>query len=155
MVAVTILLALVVLLLINVQFLAWSMEKAIPEIFIITTVESRDEITGHLNFDSRVILLHTGGANYQNNNLKAKFFRNGYPLSSSIVTMNGYDFISTHHYGVQWMGGSGCSGATWNPGERICLDFTDGTFHHGDTIRVDIVDKKLDVIISRHEFLYT
>ena len=154
LVAVTILLALLVLLMIKVQPFAWTLEKEIPEIFTITSIESIDEITGHLNFDSRVILLHTGQITYQNKNLKANFFKNGQPVSSTIITMNGHDFIGTSHYGVQWMGGSGCSEATWSPGERICIDFTDGTFHPGDRVQVDIIDKNMDIIISRHVYRY-
>jgi hypothetical protein len=154
MVAVTLLLALLVLLLINVQLFDWNSGTGIPEIFTITAIESTDEITGHLNFDSRVILLHTGEKTYQNNNLTAKFFKNGQMVPVTFITMDGHDFISTSHYGVQWMGGTGCSGETWSPGERICIDFTDGTFHPGDTVRVDIADKYRDIIISRHEFIY-
>ncbi len=77
MVSVTFLLALLVLLMITIQPFGWNMEKEIPEIFTITSIESVDEITGHLNFDSRVILLHTGQNAYQNRNLTAKFFKNG------------------------------------------------------------------------------
>jgi len=155
MVSVTILLALLVLLLmINIQPFSWNMEKKIPEIFTITAIESIDEITGHLNYDSRVILLHTGEIAYQNKNLTAKFFRNGLPLSCAITTMNGHDFINTIHWGVQWIGGIGCSGATWSPGERIRIDFTDGTFHPGDKVQVDILDKNGNEIISRYIFRY-
>ena len=154
MVAVTILLALLVLLMFNVQPLVWNMEKNIPEIFTITAIESTDEITGHLNFDSRVILLHTGEIAYPNKNLTASFFKNEQPVSCTILTLNGHDFIETSHSGVQWMGGSGCSGATWDPGERISIDFADGTFHNGDRIQVDILDKNRNIIISRHVFRY-
>jgi flagellin-like protein len=155
MIVVTFLLAVLVLLLINIQPLGWYKETGIPAIFTITAIESTDEITGHMNFDSRVILLHTGSISYKNNNLTAKFFKNGHIVPGTIITMDGHDFISTPHYGVQWMGGMGCSGMTWSPGERICIDFTDGTFHPGDMVRVDITDKTSDVIISRHEFSYT
>jgi hypothetical protein len=154
LVAITFLLALLVLLMVQIQPFAWNMEKEIPEIFTITAIESVDEITGHLNYDSRVILLHTGTADYQNRNLKANFFKNGQPLPCTIVTMNGNDFISTVHNGVQWMGGSGCSEATWSPGERIRIDFSDGTFHPGDVVQIDVIDKVTDVIISRHAFRY-
>jgi hypothetical protein len=154
MVAVTCLLALLVLLLINVQPFGWYGEMGIPEIFTITAIESTDEITGHQNFDSRVILLHTGEKTYQNNNLTAKFFKNGQVVPVTIITMDGHDFISTSHYGVQWMGGMGCSGLTWSPGERICIDFTDGSFHPGDRVRVDIMDKNSNIIISRSDFSY-
>ncbi len=154
MVAVTLLLSILVLLLISIQPFGWNREIGIPEIFTITAIESTDEITGHQNFDSRVILLHTGERIYQNNNLTAKFFKNGQVVPSTIITMDGHDFISSSHYGVQWMGGMGCSGATWSPGERICIDFTDGTFHPGDRVRVDITDKNSNLIISRSDFDY-
>ena len=153
MVALTLLLALIVLLMMNIHLPAWNPDKGIPEIFTITAIESTDEITGHINFDSRVILLHRGVTDYKNNNLKARFFKNGQPVSSTIVTMNGHDFISSSHFGVQWMGGTGCSGATWSPGERICIDFSDGTFHPGEHVRVDIIDKERDLVISQHTFL--
>ena len=153
MVALTLLLALMVLLMMNIFLPAWNPDKGIPEIFTITAIESTDEITGHINFDSRVILLHRGVTDYKNNNLKARFFKNGQPVSSTIVTMNGHDFISSSHFGVQWMGGTGCSGATWSPGERICIDFSDGTFHPGEHVRVDIIDKEKDLVISQHTYL--
>jgi hypothetical protein len=121
-----------------------------PAIFTITRIESVDEITQQRCDDSRVILLHTGTAIYQNKNLKAQFYKNGIQVDANIATMNGHDFISTIHTGVQWMGGMGCSGMTWTPGEMICIDFADGTFHPGDSVRVDIIDKSMNQVISRH-----
>ena len=110
LVAITFLLALLVLLMFQIQPLAWNMETEIPLIFTITSIQSVDELTGHLNYDSRVLLLHTGKADVQNKNLKARFLKNGQPVSCTIVTMNGHDFISTSHFGFQWMSGAGCSG---------------------------------------------
>jgi len=121
-----------------------------PTIFTITSIQSADEITQQLNHDSRVIILHTGTAIYQNKNLKAQFYKNGVQVNANIGTMNGHDFISTSHTGVQWMGGMGCSGATWTPGEMTGIDFSDGTFHPGDSVRVDIIDKSTNQVISRH-----
>ncbi len=152
LVAITFLLALVVLLMLQIQPLAWNMEKEIPVIFTITSIKSVDELTGHLNYDSRVLLIHAGKGDVQNKNLKARFFKNGQPVSCTIATMNGHDFISTSHIGVQWMGGSGCSGATWSPGEQICIDFSDGTFHPGDRVQMDIIDKSTNFTISRHVY---
>jgi hypothetical protein len=154
LVAITFLLALLVLLMIQVQPFTWNMEREIPKIFTITSIKSVDEVTGHLNYDSRVLLLHTGKAEVQNKNLKARFLKNGQPVSCTIATMNGHDFISTSHTGVQWMGGSGCSGATWSPGEQICIDFSDGTFRPGDRVQMDIIDKVTNVTISRHVYMY-
>jgi len=154
LVAITFLLALLVLLMLQIQPLAWNMETEIPVIFTITSIKSVDELTGHLNYDSRVLILHTGKTEVQNKNLKARFLKNGQSVSCTIATMNGHDFISTSHTGVQWMGGSGCSGATWSPGEQICIDFSDGTFHPGDRVQMDIIDKVTNVIISRHVYRY-
>lgn len=154
MVAITFLLALLVLLMLQFQPLSWNMEKEIPVIFTITSIKSVDELTGYLNYDSRVLLLHTGKVDVQNKNLKARFLKNGQTVSCTIATMNGYDFISTSHTGVQWMGGSGCSGATWSPGEQICIDFSDGTFRPGDRVQMDIIDKVTNVTISRHVYMY-
>jgi hypothetical protein len=154
LVAITFLLALLVLLMVQIQPFTFNRENKIPAIFTITAIQSVDEITGHLNYDSRLILLHTGTKDYQNRNLKAEIVKNGEPVSCTIATMNGHDFISTSHTGVQWMGGSGCSGDTWSPREQISIDFSDGTFHPGDIVQVDVIDKVTEVIISRHTFRY-
>jgi hypothetical protein len=153
MLAIIFILAILVLLMFRMPSLQWDNEE-IPVIFTITTIDSVDEITGQMNYDSRVLLLHTGTSDYQNKNLKAKFYKNGQPVSCTIATMNGHDFISTVHMGVQWMGGSGCSGVTWSPGERVCIDFSDGTFHPGNTVQMDIIDKITNATLSRHMFAY-
>jgi len=153
LIAITFLLAALVLLMLQ-QPLVWNMETEIPVIFTISSINSIDEMTGHLNYDSRMLIVHTGITEIQNKNLKAKFLKNGQLVSCSISTMNGHDFISTSHTGVQWMGGSGCSGATWSPGERICIDFSDGTFLPGDIVQMDIIDKGTNITISRHIYTY-
>jgi len=150
MVAITFLLALLVLLMIQVPTFTLNREMEIPVIFTITALENVDEITGLVNYDSRMIIRHMGTQDYPNKNLTATFFRNGQPVICTIATLNGHDFISTSHTGVQWMGGSGCSGVNWSPGEQICIDFSDGTFHPGDKIQMDIIDKVAKRTISRH-----
>jgi hypothetical protein len=125
----------------------------IPAIFVITNVIHIDDYTGKLNYDSRVIILHTGTANYQNKNLKAQFYKNGVQVNANIQTLNGDDFIkSTVHTGVQWIGYEGCKGATWAPGEMSAIDLKDGTFHPGDTAQIDIIDKSTNQVISRHSY---
>ena len=150
LVAITCLLALLILLMIRIPPISLNMEREIPVIFAIISMESVDELTGHLNYDSRVLIRHTGIEDYPNKNLKAKFFKNTQPVTCTIATLNGHDFISTAHTGIQWMGGSGCSGITWSPGEQICIDFSDGTFHPGDSIQMDIIDTVTNSTISRH-----
>jgi hypothetical protein len=154
LVAITCLLALLVLLMVQFQPFTLNMEKEIPAIFTITSIQGTDEITGRMKYDSRMILLHTGKTDYQNRNLRAGILKNGNRVPCTISTMNGHDFISTSHTGVQWMGGSGCSGETWSPREQIAIDFSDGTFHHGDQVQIDIIDKVTNTTISRHTFRY-
>lgn len=150
LVAITVLLALIIFLMIQIPSFTFDMEKGIPVIFTITSLENIDELTGHMNYDSRLILLHTGKEDYFNKNLRARFLKNGQPVLCTIATMNGHDFISTSHTGVQWIGGSGSAGATWTPGEQICIDFSDGTFRPGDKVQMDIIDKISNITISRY-----
>jgi hypothetical protein len=125
---------------------------ATPSFLQILSVCHLDE-QGHLNYDSRVILINNGTDLFENKNLRAEFFRNGTKISAAVETMNGDLFISTHHFGIQTMGGLGCSGLTWLPKEKISIDFSDGTFHPGDRIRMDIFQKPGGTLVSSHVFL--
>lgn len=143
--------AIVLAMILMLPSLTWD-NGEVPAIFKISSISHNDEKTGALNYDSRVILLHTGLAPFQNENLMAKFFRNEQPVSCKILTLHGEDFIPTHHFGVQTISGEGCKGATWLPGERVALDFNDKTFHPGDLVTAEIYDTKTGNIISRHSF---
>jgi FlaG/FlaF family flagellin (archaellin) len=146
-----ILVAIIIAMILSMPSLQYSFAPT-PAIFIITDIANSDEITGELTLDSRVILLHKGTVSYQNKNLKAQFYRNRALVNANIATMNGHDFISTSHIGVQWMGGMGCEGSMWTPGEMTAIDFTDGTFRQGDSVQVDIIDKSINTVISRHTY---
>jgi len=143
--------AIVLALLLVLPSLAWD-NGEIPAIFKITSISHVDEKTGALNYDSRVIILHTGLAPFQNENLIAKFFKNEQPVPCKILTMHGEDFIPTHHFGIQTISGEGCKGTTWLPGERVALDFNDKTFHPGDLVTAEIYDTTTGKIISRHSY---
>jgi len=113
---------------------------SIPSIFTITAVYHLDEHNS-LNYDSRLILTHTGNKRYENDKLWAEIFKNGVKINCIIDTMNGGHFIPTHHNGVERMWGPGCSGQYWDPGELLGLDLPDGTFRPGDEVRVDIYSR--------------
>lgn len=148
LVAICILLAALIILM--CQFPDFSIQvHPTPSFIEIAGVYHTDE-RGVLNYDSRVILLHNGSERLRNANLRAEFFRNGTRIQAVIETMNGNDFISTHHFGVQTMGGLGCSGQYWDPQEKIALDFSDRTFHPGESIRVDIFWKASGELVSRY-----
>lgn len=150
LIAITVILAALVILLFqlpdfNVQ------QLRTPSFIEVNGVFHKDE-RGQLTYDSRIILLHNGTDRLENDLLRAEFFRNGAKIPACIETMNGYKFVSTHHFGVQTMGGLGCSGATWDPREKISLDFSDRTFYPGDIIRVDIFMKKSGKLVSRYSY---
>jgi len=154
-IAVTIILAILVLLLcLRFSIPKWNFTP-IPAIFVITNVVHVDDYTGNMNYDSRLIVKHTGTKTYNNANLKASIYRNGKKLNCVIDTLRATDFMSTVHLGVQWIGYAGCSGNTWLPGEMSAIDLKDGTFRPGDTAQIDIIDKSTDEVISRHVYKVT
>jgi hypothetical protein len=151
MVVLTILLALLVLLLFRMPAFDWYTPLGPEPIIIITAIYHHNE-NNVLNYDSRVILRHNGTEPFENDEIRAVFFRNGEEVPCRIETLNGHRFIPTRHYGVQYMWGSGCQGNAWNPGEKIGIDFTDRTFMPGDLVQVDIIKRATDAVVSRHNF---
>lgn len=151
MVAILIVLALLVYL-ICFSFLPFPEFRipSVPAVFVITNVFHVDDYTGHMNYDSRLIVRNAGTTTYQNAGLSAAIYKNGKPLSCVISTLNGHDFISTVHHGVQWIGYAGVDGETWLPGEMSAFDLTDGTFRPGDVAQLDIIEKSTGQVISRH-----
>ncbi len=149
MVSITILLALLVYLIFQIP----NMEMYKPPSFLeIKKVYCMNE-AGIMNYDSRVLLYHHGSEPLENDLLTASFFRNGQKLGCRISTLNGHNFIPTVHIGIQTMGGSGCTGTWWEPGEQIMIDFTDGTFHPGDNIRFEVNKKPSGVLISSYNHI--
>jgi hypothetical protein len=146
-VAITILLALLVLLMFRMPSLEWEN----PSFLKIQAIYSTNE-HGQLNYDSRVLLCHMGTDSLENDKMRALFYRNDIAVPCRISTMNGHNFIPTVHIGVQTMAGMGCSGPTWEPGEKIIIDFTDGTFRPGDRVRMDVFYKPTNVRISSHSY---
>lgn len=149
MVATTMLLAAMVLLMISMFSLDLPRDPPVPSFLEIKSVRHISE-TGSMNYDSRVALYHNGTVRYRNNDLYAVFYRNQEKVPCNIETLNGYHFVGTHHYGVQTLAGLGCSGDWWNPHEKIAIDFTDGTFHPGDLITVEVYGRPGPTLVSRH-----
>ncbi|NTV00039.1 MAG: hypothetical protein HGA55_02820 [Methanoregulaceae archaeon] len=145
LVAIVILLAALLFLMIHIPSFDLDTIRKTPSFIEILGVFHENE-----NYDSRVILIHNGTGDLNNSLLWAEFYRNGKKLPAVIETMNGHDFVGSHHNGVQTMGGLGCSGPTWCPGEKISIDFTDATFHPGDQVRVDIFIHPENTLVSRY-----
>jgi hypothetical protein len=64
--------------------------------------------------------------------------------------MNGHDFISSHHVGIQNMGGM--SGTSWYHDQRVSINYKDNTFRPGHQITFEVYDYTTHQIISRDTF---
>lgn len=149
-IAITMMLAVLVLLFFNMpNFLLQDSE--VPAIFKITTIRHTNE-NGNLNYDSYMVVVNSGAVGYKNQNLYAKTYKSDILLDCVISTMNGHDFISSQHFGVQNLAGFGAKGATWYSNSMIWIDYTDKTFHPGDEITLEVYDNKTRQILSRHTF---
>jgi hypothetical protein len=149
MLVVTFLLAALVLLL--MPSMPYMYDTSVPAIFKITKIRHENDYH-HLTYDSRMMIMNTGTIGYMNKNLYGLVYRNGNLLATPFPTMNGHDYIPTHHFMVQNLGGQGSCGLTWDPNEQIFIDYTDGTIHPGDVMTYEAYDALTDQIISRHTF---
>lgn len=92
-------------------------------------------------FESQVVIRSFSPDELDNNLLMARLKVNGDYLLAHIYTLHGYDFIPTRHFGVKNIGGSGCSGQFFSPGETIVIDLKNGYIHPGDIIELRIYQK--------------
>ncbi|MDK2890383.1 MAG: hypothetical protein PWR21_1015 [Methanoculleus sp.] len=149
MVAVTIILAALVLLMLLAMVPSWSWTEAPQPPIVITGIAHTSEETGQLTYASRVTLKNNGSTVYENDCLKAIFYKNGQNVCI-VQTLNGHLLISSHHYGVKFLEGEGCRTPYWNPGEEMTADLSDGTFYPGAEVTVEIVDKRDGKVVSKH-----
>ena len=150
MLAVTFLLALLVLLLIPAM--PYQYDPTVPAIFKIINIR-HDDGAGHINYDSRMTIINTGTIGFRNRNLQAETYRNGIRLNCRIPTFHGSDFLQTHHFKIQTLGGPGSCNDMWDPNEMVVIDFTDGTLRPGDTVMFDVYDRISGQVISRDTYL--
>jgi len=149
MVAITVILAAVLLLMLLGMFSSWSLaEPSLPPI-IITDVLHTSGDTGALTCASRVFLLNNGSTVYENDCLKAIFYRDG-QRAGTVQTLNGHLLISSHHYGVRYLTGEGCRRPYWNPGKVMEVDLSDNTLVPGVRVTVEIIDKRTGKAVSKH-----
>ena len=150
-IAITMMLAVLVLLLFQIPNLFLMQDSEVPAIFKITTIRHTNE-NGILNYDSYMVVVNSGVKGYENQNLYAKTYKDGTQLNCIISTMNGNKFISSQHFGVQNLAGFGAKGVTWYPNAMIWIDYTDMTFHPGDEVTLEVFNSTTNQIISRHMF---
>ena len=144
LVAITVILALLLFLLLPVHFPEFTLPKEPQAIFAITHISSDPP-----DYLSRIYLRNDGDKAFFNAPLCADIYLDEKRLPCVITTLHTYDFISTHHYGVQTLKGPGGQDDTWEPGETLRIDLSDGTIHPGDMVRVDILVADNRSVISR------
>jgi hypothetical protein len=140
MLAVTFLL--VVLVLLMMVQLPNMYDQSVPAIFKITKI----------SYDSKMVVMNTGSSGFKNRNLAAETYRNGVNLNCRIPTFHGSDFISTHHFKIQTLGGPGSRDNTWDPDEMVSIDYKNGIFRPRDVVTFEVYDTVSGQIISRHTY---
>jgi hypothetical protein len=150
LVGITIVLA-ALLLIICLGFQLPSGDTSAPAIFRITLIRHTNP-SGVLDYDSYMVVENSGNTAYDNRKLYAKTYRNGELLPCLIPTLNGNDFLPTHHYGIQTLGGFGSHDYLWYPAATIAINYAKGTFHPGDVVQFEVYDRTTNNIISRDTY---
>jgi flagellin-like protein len=150
LIGITVILAMLVLLL-CLGFRLTAGAPSVPSIFVITQINHVNP-NGIPDNDSYVVIENTGKIPYDNRNLCARAYRNGQHIPYDIPTMNGYDFLSTHHFGIQKLGGFGSCNFLWYPGATLYIDYEKGTFHPGDLVQFEVYERSTGMIISRDSY---
>jgi flagellin-like protein len=156
MIGITIILAML-LLFICLGFSLLQGEATVPTIFKITNVVHTNDY-GKMTKASRVVLMNIGKRDYPNTFLSVKLFVNDIPADLELPSLNGYAAINLPHHGYKNVGGPGTGGgmyksvAQWYSGQLININFRDGTFGPGDTIRLEVYDSRSGEIISRDTY---
>lgn len=147
MIAVTTILAALVLLLLTGMPGQLS-DLSTPVIFQITDIRHVNE-HGILNHESFMTVTNIGERSFDNRKLYARTYRNGKLLACFIPTLNGYDFIQVHPYGIQTLGGPGTYNYQWLPEKEVYIDYSQGTFRPGDSVQFEVYDRDTGRVISR------
>lgn len=143
MVAITVILAALILLCFHLPDMNWDYTEP-PVIFRI------EQITSHQpTYESLVYLRNVVEKDYPNRDLSAKIYSNDELLPCTIETLHTSDFISTHHYGVSTLSREGGNGDFWHYNQLLRIDISNGYIHPGDEIRVDIIETESGTVISR------
>lgn len=125
-----------------------------PSVIRIAGFHDYDDRSGNLlNYDSRILLRNSGTENLPNRQLTAAFYCDGVRVRCNLESFHGEDTPGgSIHTGYEKIKGEGCRGETWESGASVLIDFNNGTFLPGQTVRVDIIDIGTGCVISRDSF---
>ncbi len=143
LVAITVILAILLFLMLHIPDFDWTYTEP-PVIFKIESIKSSAPI-----FESQIFLRNIVKKDYKNKDLSAKIYCNDKLLPCTILTLHTHDFISTAHYGIQNLQGTGGTDETWNYNQLLRMDLSNGCIHPGDIIKVEIIQTSTDTVISR------
>jgi len=102
---------------------------------------------------SCMVLINSGVKPVRNADLSVRVTTNGKPVDCNIFSLHSqtYNFSPLRH-GVERIAGEGTRGETWNPGEEILIDFSNGTFHPGDEVEIEFISGSGGTVVSRDSY---
>ena len=109
-----------------------------PPLIKITKIDN--DRTSNGRYKSIVAIQNTGPDPLPNDDLSLELLINGQKVCD-ISTLNAYNFISSHHYGVQTIGGVGSYNYHMVPRSIISINFADNTIFPGELVTVRIYQK--------------
>jgi FlaG/FlaF family flagellin (archaellin) len=139
LVAVVVLLVIVLLIYLLGYFpLKSGCECDAPSLIKISKIENARGSNG--KYESVVVIRNDADYPFPNDDLRLELLING-EKKRDIFTLNGHNFIPTHHYGVQTIGGGGTQGTQLVPRSSIRIDFADNTIYPRERVTVLIYQK--------------
>jgi hypothetical protein len=129
-------------------------DEPVPKVYEITSIRHTNS-DGFLNYDSYMVMTNTGTVNRKNRDLYIRTYVNGAETRCNIPTLNADEFCSSVHTDVATIGGPGAGGSPtnslsrWYEGQPVAIDYENGMFHPGDTITIDVYDRRTGKIVAR------
>ncbi|PAV08930.1 type IV pilin [Methanocorpusculum parvum] len=122
-----------------INLLEQPLNKSPPEILAIVSVNHYNT-NGEKTYESIVTLKNIGKVSLKNTDYKADIYINDIKQYIVIKTLSAPDFISTNHFGIQLLYGTGPTNYYWDPNQNGIFDLNDRTIHPGDLLRIDIIN---------------
>ncbi|MEA5038092.1 hypothetical protein SDC9_29226 [bioreactor metagenome] len=122
-----------------ISLLEQPLNKSPPETLAIVSVDHYNT-KGEKTYESIVTLKNIGRQSLKNSDYRAEIYINDIKQYIVIKTLSAHDFISTNHFGIQLLYGTGPTGYYWDPNQDGIFDLNDRTLHPGDLLQIDIID---------------
>ena len=109
-----------------------------PSPIKITQIDNEKTSAGR--YKSIVTIQNTAPYSLPNDDLRLELFINGKKFRD-VSTLNGHNFIASHHYGVQTIGGLGTHNQNMVSNSFITIDFADNTIYPDEIVTIRIYQK--------------